>query len=151
MRHRFTLLALSMSDQVEEEAKNYLVCYLERLDMIVKICNKFDKFRQKILKIDLLLHKNFIWSKYRTVTLELKMKYEYQNLKLIYQELATKVKDKQKKKTSAKMLELLEAFDIDGPETKAILKKYQKKLQTDDVMDYWVCKFAMDSTDSDFE
>ena len=80
------------------------------------------------------------------------MSHEYQNLILIYKELANKCKDKQKKKQYNKLLAKIEAYDVTSPETNKMLKMYQKKLQIDFMVDYWLAKFAKDSSDdSDFE
>ena len=80
------------------------------------------------------------------------MSHEYQNLILIYKELTNKCKDKQKKKQYNKLLAKIEAYDVTSPETNKMLKMYQKKLQIDFMVDFWLAKFAKDSADdSDFE
>ena len=56
------------------------------------------------------------------------MSHEYQNLILIYKELASKCKDKQKKKQYNKLLAKIQAYDVTSKQTYQMLKMYQKKL-----------------------
>ena len=56
------------------------------------------------------------------------MKHEYQNLILIYKDISQKHKEKSKKKSAVKLLDLIESYDISSPSTTQMLEKYQKKI-----------------------